>query len=185
MQDRKISNQRNTTTKKKVQDALLTLLEQKEIDKVTIKELCDLADINRTTFYNHYGSQYDVLQEIVQTYLEHTALMIQDKMAAGDDFKECFIDALQYMKKHTKFLQLLFSQKHFQLLSGINICLPQFDGAIMNRQPADRSPQRKKAMAIFIQQGIIGILVDWIRSGCRESAEEMAELILFTLGTYS
>ncbi len=167
-----------------MQNALLTLLESKDIDKVTIMELCSLAKINRTTFYNHYGTQHDVLHEIVQTYLKNTSLLMQDRMAAGIDFKDCFIDALQYMKEHTGFSQLLFSQKHFQIFSAINICLPQFDEVIMSRQPAEWSLQYKKAMSVFIQQGITGIVIDWIKSGCQETAQEKAELILFILKCY-
>lgn len=181
MQNRKVSNQRNTATKKKVQDALLNLLEQKNIDKVTVLELCSLAQVNRTTFYNHYGSQYDVLQEIAGTYLENTALRIQERMGAGVDFNTCLVEVLEYMRENRKFLQLLFSQNYFQLLSAIDIALPHFEEMIMSRQPDEWSFQRKRAMAVFIQHGIIGLLVDWIKSGCKESAEEEAGLVFSVL----
>ena len=182
MQNRKVSNQRNTATKKKVQEALLNLLEQKNIDKVTILELCSLAQINRTTFYNHYGSQYDVLQEIAGTYLENTALRIQMRMAAGDNFNTCLVEVLEYMRENRKFLQLLFSQNYFQLLSVLDVALPHFEEMIMSRQPDEWPHQHKRAMAVFIQHGIVGLLVDWIKSGCKESAEEEAGLVFSVLG---
>ena len=64
MKQNKIENRRVRLTKQMIQDSLIELLDDKPIEKISISELCQLADVNRTTFYNHYGSQYDVLKEI-------------------------------------------------------------------------------------------------------------------------
>lgn len=181
MQDRKVSNKRNTQTKDKVHNALLTLLEKEDIDRITILEICGLAGINRTTFYNHYSSQYDVLKEIVEGYVENTARLIQKKMEEGSDFRECFIEALEYIRENTRFLRLLFSSNNFHLFSSIDVSLPQFDSLIAERAPREWSVEKKKASAVFIQHGVVGIIVDWIRSGCIQSAEEEADLILSVL----
>ena len=115
MQDRKVLNKRNTETKEKVHNALLTKLEMMDINRITILELCILAGINRTTFYNHYSSQFDVLNEIIQEYLENTSILIQTKLKEGSNFKECFVEALQYIRENTRFLKLLFSSNNFDL----------------------------------------------------------------------
>ena len=47
-----------------LKDALIQLLQEKPIGKITIFELCGRAQINRTTFYKYYGSQYDLLDDI-------------------------------------------------------------------------------------------------------------------------
>ena len=62
---KKKENQRIMLTKRLVQDALIILLRTTDISKISIRELCEKAGINRTTFYNHYGSQYDVLKDIL------------------------------------------------------------------------------------------------------------------------
>ena len=64
MDQKKKENRRVHLTKQMIQDSLIELLDDKPIEKISISELCQLADINRTTFYNHYGSQYDVLKEV-------------------------------------------------------------------------------------------------------------------------
>lgn len=51
-------------TKRIIKDAFLDLLEKKSINHISIKEICDLADINRSTFYAHYQNQYDLYNEI-------------------------------------------------------------------------------------------------------------------------
>ena len=49
-------------TRMVLQDSLIELMKEKPISKITIKELCEKADINRTTFYAHYTDQYDLLR---------------------------------------------------------------------------------------------------------------------------
>lgn len=57
-------------TKAVLQQALLSLLQTKHIDKVTIKELCEEAKVNRGTFYLHYSSPNDLLMEIEQQFID-------------------------------------------------------------------------------------------------------------------
>ena len=57
-------------TKMVLQQALLKLLRHKHIDKITIKELCEEAQVNRGTFYLHYTSPNELLMEIEQQFIE-------------------------------------------------------------------------------------------------------------------
>ena len=57
-------------TKKVLQQALLNILQRKHIDKVTIKELCEEAKVNRGTFYLHYSTPNDLLMEIEQQFIQ-------------------------------------------------------------------------------------------------------------------
>lgn len=56
-------------TKMVLQQALLTILRTKHIDRVTIKEICELAQVNRGTFYLHYSTPNDLLIEIEQQFI--------------------------------------------------------------------------------------------------------------------
>lgn len=57
-------------TKMVLQQALLKTLQSKHIDKVTIKELCEEAKVNRGTFYLHYTTPNDLLIEIEQQFID-------------------------------------------------------------------------------------------------------------------
>lgn len=57
-------NQRIALTKRLLKENLLQLMSGKSIQKITVRELCEAAEINRSTFYNHYGCPADVLLEI-------------------------------------------------------------------------------------------------------------------------
>lgn len=63
------SDRRVQYTKRVIQEAVLELLKTKPIDKITIKEICELADVNRGTFYLHYYQPRDVLKEIENQFI--------------------------------------------------------------------------------------------------------------------
>ena len=56
-------------TKMVLQQALLKILKEKSIDNVTVKEICEAAELNRGTFYLHYGTPNDLLREIEEQFI--------------------------------------------------------------------------------------------------------------------
>jgi AcrR family transcriptional regulator len=62
--DNNISDRRVRKTKKQLRLALTSLLAQKGIGEITVREITDLSDINRSTFYNHYRDVYDMLEQV-------------------------------------------------------------------------------------------------------------------------
>ena len=59
----KKEDRRVTMTKRLLKDALTEMLRKEDIYHVSIRELCERADVNRTTFYKYYGNQFDLLAE--------------------------------------------------------------------------------------------------------------------------
>ena len=51
-------------TRRAIRNALIELAEGKEVDKITVKELCERAEISKPAFYSHYGNIYDVVDEV-------------------------------------------------------------------------------------------------------------------------
>lgn len=96
---------RKTQTKDKIYTALLTLLKKYDIQHISILELCQTAKINRTTFYNHYGSQYDVLEEMAASYINHTALAAKKAIDSNPNFDSVITallpDTLSDEQKHS------------------------------------------------------------------------------------
>ena len=58
-------NRRTQMTRQLFRDSLIELLQSKTFQKITVKEICEHADLNRTTFYLHYTDQEQLLDEIV------------------------------------------------------------------------------------------------------------------------
>ena len=66
-------NQRIRLTRKLLTDAFMNMLQEQPIHAISIRDLCEKAGINRTTFYHHYGSQYDLLNDISNRFLAQIA----------------------------------------------------------------------------------------------------------------
>lgn len=92
--ERKKLDRRQLRTKRRIREAFVELSTEKPIEKITIKELAERADIDRKTFYLHYGSLGDVLDEIHNELLEKVDQLI----AAYDLFQPSF-DALGFFRK--------------------------------------------------------------------------------------
>ena len=70
-------------TKMVLQQGLLKILQRKHIDKVTVKELCDEAKVNRGTFYLHYATPNDLLMEIEQQFIDDNMIYFAPYMNDG------------------------------------------------------------------------------------------------------
>ena len=69
-------NRKIQMTKRFIRLALFECLKEKDINKITISSLCEKADINRSTFYKYYGSQYDVIKEMEQEVIPKQVLAL-------------------------------------------------------------------------------------------------------------
>lgn len=182
MSEKNNANQRVMLTKRLIREALLKMLKTHNINKISIRELCEIAGINRTTFYNHYGSQYDVLNEIAHMYIQSTSYAVINDLAARKNIHECLTRVLQYMKDNLEFAKLVLNQDNYDLISHITFSLPQFDNMVIKHLPETLDFEEKKAISSYVQYGTVRLLKEWILSDCLKSPEEEARLILFIAG---
>ena len=71
------SDQRTRLTKMLIRKAFTELLREKQVQNITVKELCQTAGINRGTFYSHYTDIYDLLQQIEDEITEEFQKSLQ------------------------------------------------------------------------------------------------------------
>jgi AcrR family transcriptional regulator len=58
-------------TKMVLKDSLIKLMQEKPISRITIKAICEDADVNRATYYSHYKDQFDQLNQIEAEFTRH------------------------------------------------------------------------------------------------------------------
>lgn len=80
-EERVFSDRRVKKTKKAIQNALLKLMDRKNISDITIIELTREADVNRKTFYNHYSDIYQVMDEIEDNIVDNLNGLLVDCIA--------------------------------------------------------------------------------------------------------
>ncbi len=98
-------NMRVIVSKRMIREGLLRCLEKKSIDKITVTELCREAQVNRTTFYNHYDLPKDVLDEISWDMVMHVEEIFQNNKFN----RASLIKVLELIDQNREMLKILFS----------------------------------------------------------------------------
>ncbi len=168
-------NRRVKITKKILAESLLELLNTEDIHKISIRELCNHADINRSTFYKYYGSQYDLLMEVENDLLEQ----IEQTLSLNDNKLnnfECLVNILIYAQKNSKIFKLLINANIDPDFPMRLFNLPSVYQGI-NRSISDSEANELIYMQDLIFYGAFQMLKRWINNEDRESPEEMAKII--------
>ena len=169
--------------------ALVSLLKKKPFDYITVSEICEEAGVNRSTFYLHYETIGDLLQETTRYLLDDfltyfstgtkaiafnltdselsDLIFICDKylspyLSYVKDHKEMFGAALRYNQT------LGFEDVYKRMFDNIfNPILERFHYPSSNRQ----------YVMMYYLNGINAIILEWLRNGCDKSVQEISEII--------
>lgn len=161
-------------TKLLLKTALIELMQEKPFPQITIKELCERADLNRTTFYLHYSDQSGVLRDIEQEAQEKAIKYMRNVSpdAKAIDLIEAFMN---YVKDNAVLFRTLmlsdgaqtFKQEFIRYtLSQIRPNLPYYGDEL-----------HEKYVFSFLMNGSIHIITDWIESEFDLSTKEVAKVI--------
>ena len=83
-----------------LKSSLVELLGEKPLEKITVKEICDIADINRGTFYSHFKDQYALYNALVNELLENVFNRLGDFMEAQEgEIPKRVLSVFEYIKE--------------------------------------------------------------------------------------
>lgn len=166
-------------TKAQLREGLAHLMLEKSIKEITVKELVDEVDINRSTFYLHYADIYQMLQQIEEEALENITHILEN----------CPVDfsnnesTLEFV---TKFFAILDSDKDLcrALLGphGDMAFVEQIEnllaGTFLKHLPGTfpKNDSNLKYAYAFILNGCVGLIKTWLSQPVQESPAHMAEL---------
>lgn len=164
-------NQRTRLTKKLLKDALITLMQNKPVSKTTIKEICEVAELNRSTFYLHYTDQYQLLEDIENDILKNTADHMENFRKNSET--QIYLSAFfQYIKDHRQIFRiLLVDHDTYEFQAKLTEQTLYYLRELCGNPQTDA---RTKYLYIYLMQGSSSILKEWIRSDFDVSAEELA-----------
>ena len=173
-------NQRIMLTKRLLANAFLQMLEDTPIHAISIRQLCEKAGIKRTTFYNHYGSQYDLLEDISGRFLDEIA----DRLSKADaDDRESIQErvtlVLAYLEENRELSRLLLSNNIDPHFAERLFALPKITDLLGAAMKGRADPSRSNAVTSFAIHGSYRLLREWIeQSDNRLPPVEEADLIL-------
>jgi AcrR family transcriptional regulator len=153
-------------------------MKDRSIADISIKEICALADISRSTFYAHYRDPYDLLYQIGEDIIANYEKIALKYKLNGHDLRQTMVEMLQYVRDNANFVKILFDehgdiefQKKFISISNQKT---------MRRYLSEKKKDQKtdEYRLVFVQAGNIAIIRHWLKTGMKKPIDELAKLII-------
>lgn len=166
-------------TKKSIQEALFALLSEKPINKITIKELADKANINRKTFYAHYTGIEDIVNELEDELIINLREFLQqcmiDEYGLTPYLFMLFIDKLY--SSNTSFFENMVSVRNYNFIA--EKIKRVFKEQVLLSINAPEDEKLVTEMKIdYLLGGTTAVYAEWIRNGKPCSLDTMTTLLL-------
>ena len=166
-------------TKKAIRNAFAELLSEKDIQKITIKDIADTAVINRKTFYNYYAGVYSVVDEI-----ENEIIMAFIDALRDADFKQLLHEPYEIFKKLTTIINSDFDfYSHLMKMDSNTSLISKIIQALevnIKKSFSEQISMNKSTLDLVFDYAIAGMITvyqKWFNSDRTESIEEISKAL--------
>ena len=171
-------------------EALIKLLEKKDFEYITIKEICETAGVNRSTFYLHYENLSDLLKETTNYVVDkHLAYYSYNTEGITEGFRnhkksdmifiteEYLTPYLTFIKENQRIFKVTIKQFNTMNFSAVyaKMFTHIFD-PILGRFNVPES--RRSYVIKFYLTGIYAVVTEWINKDCSDDMSEIVKIII-------
>ncbi|KOF10663.1 transcriptional regulator [Planococcus glaciei] len=176
------SDLRITKTKQALEEALLTLLQEKPLKSISITEICRLAKINRGTFYLHYGQIEDLFEEYYKEIMKDLTDSYQEPYRHVDilnprELNPSTIRIFHHIETYKNFYRIVFSRtvpmSYYYLLFNQVQDLLKRDMELTLKTSVDPA-----MLSAYQANAILGLIIEWGRNDFQQPAEDMNLLLV-------
>ena len=163
-------------TKKKIREGFIKILNERPLNKITVKDIASACEINRNTFYYYYTDVYALLSEIFQTELQ----IVIDEYNDTLSWEESCIVATKFSLQNKTAIYHVYNSMQKEELEDY---LFNVSGNIMSRyvekvsDGISASSGDKKLIASFYQCALTEMVLRWIASGMKEDPDTIIRRI--------
>lgn len=175
-------------TARRMDDALLALLEEKDFEYITVKEICSRAGVHRSTFYLHYETIGDLLSESVEYMHGQFMEQFKDMGDVASRISHCPREELllltpPYLKRYLSFIRehrqvyrtALRKPEVFAAQETYKKMFQHIFNPILERFLVPQAERTYRMM--FYLSGIGAVIAEWLKGDCADSDEYLIELI--------
>lgn len=164
----KKANEQYKSNERVILDVFTRLLEEKDLQKITIKEICEEAHINRSTFYNHFEDVYGVLEKMWEFHRMNMGYLFRNSHSKSR--RKNLKQILEYIKDNELFYRVSFhSPIFFEISSGFEI-------VFMSHEISGTCLKEKYEME-FMKQGFLMTISYWLDMDCNLSIDDLLDVI--------
>ena len=167
-------------TKERIITAMIQLLKEKNFEQITVKNICESAEISRSGFYLHYLDKYDLVEKNQIELIHYVNNLLQDIPKTHATKNTIMLDMLNYLKTDGQLLALLIS-KHgsTEIQEQIKNLIKEnaLKNTISNIKIKIDSEVEKHYFIAFFSNALFGVLQEWINNGQKETPEYIVNLM--------
>lgn len=163
-------------TKELIRYRYLELLNERSLDKITVKDICQACEINRNTFYYYYKDIYDVLEDIFTLEREKVTATVTEETTVYDILSVSASLAVQYRKA----IMHLAQSKNNEILVRYFMDVVQsiVRSLVLRREEGHRlSEEGLEYISNFYCYTIVGNFMSWLQEGLSEKHVELVRKI--------
>lgn len=159
-------NRKTKIIKQALKEALLDLLEEQPLSSVSVRGLCKLADVSRSTFYIHYEGLNALVSEMEEDFMSHVVFFDGRHPGKGD---------LTAMEEYVHYVKE--NQRLFLLLLKNGRLSPAFISHSIRKDRLEIYSHHYAVLAVYSVYGTINALEYWLNNPANQTEREMAELL--------
>lgn len=170
-------NQKIINTKKSLSKSLIYLLEKNAITEIDVSQLCTYAGVNRTTFYKHYNSLYDLLNELINEFFKKIEILFL-KVNINENTTSKVALLLKYLKQNREFVSVIMNNNTLTTISQRLITLDFIDSLIKTNIQYRKSVYINDNYYIdFIISGWYAVIKRRVNENCTLDENTLARLL--------
>ncbi len=162
------------TTKKRIMEGFLELLEQRPLDKISVVDVAEHCGINRNTFYYYYCDIYALIRELMETVAaQMIAVGLSDR-----NWTEIARQVTCFMREHRRAVNHLFHSSQRELLEDHIYEVTYAVTESLVRRTADGLPVSEedlRTVTLYFTSALLGMISRWLRAGMKDDAEAAVE----------
>ncbi len=162
-------------TERAIVQSLLELLEEKSIDRITVKDITNRCDISRNTFYYHYHDIYEVLEVFIVTHTE----VLFSKYEDNQDWEGGFEDILEFIYRNKAVINNIYMVvDRSSIRQFLNELIYRHAAIVINKEIAGQEYSSKALDVItdFYKNAFFEAIITWIDEGMKQRPKELATL---------
>lgn len=162
------NNKRKRESIQKIEQVLIEFLQTKELNQISVSDICKKADLNRSTFYANYVDIYELADTIREKLEAEVSELYKDEITEGFNSNN-YLVLFQHIKENQ-----IFYRTYFKLGYDEKYKICQYDYNLAKKHFGDRFIEYHME---FFKSGLNRIIKIWLQNGCKETPEEMFEII--------
>lgn len=167
---------RTRFTQMQIKRSFLSLLREKPVSKITVKSICELAEINRATFYKYYSDPYDLLDKLQLEMAGHVEELLEN--AKSDTLTSVLTPMMTHMSSDRDSRMIAQCSEYADRFpSSIFPLLYERIGERVAAEHPALSADEREWYYFFIANGSLGVMNQWVKSGMEAPPEQVAAFL--------